>query len=248
MGTDVVFGRIPLSHTKGMFNSLGIKVKKNTLKSGFLPGHSIVKTQRPVSRRQEYAAQTRQALIDAASLLFAQQGFRKTSLARISEQARVTKGALYHHFQDKEEIFCACYRQQIATLSTSLAAMEASPDLWDTMWNRCRAFLAYGREHRSPTISLQEAISVLGWERWRAIDTEYTMGLVRDMVEQLVNIGFFKPHPVGLLSELLYGMLVECSMSIVRATNKRQAFEDAERLLQDMLLGLKAELNNTRPC
>jgi len=224
-----------------MFNSLGIKVKKNTLKSGFYLGCSIVEIQGSVSRRQEYAAQTRQALVDAASLLFAQQGFRRTSLAKISEQARVTKGALYHHFQDKEEIFCACYRQQIATLAMSLAAMEVSPDPWDTMWNRCRAFLAYGREHRSPTISLQEAISVLGWERWRAIDTEYTMGLVNEAVEQVVNQGFFKPLAAGLLSELLYGMLVECSMSIVRATNKRKAFEDAERLLQDMLLGLKAK-------
>jgi len=198
-----------------------------------------VEKHQTVSRRQEYAAQTRQALVDAASLLFAQQGFRKTSLAKISEQARVTKGALYHHFQDKEEIFCACYRQQIATLAESLATMQASPDPWDSMWNRCRAFLAYGRERGVPTISLQEAISVLGWERWRSIDTEYTMGLVKDAVEQLVNRGIFKPHPVDLLSELLYGMLVECSMSIVRATNKRNAFEEAERLLQDMLLGLK---------
>jgi len=200
-----------------------------------------VKTQHPVSRRQEYAAQTRQALVDAAAILFALQGFRKTSLAKISEQARVTKGALYHHFQDKEEIFCACYRQQIVTLASSLTAMEVSADPWDTMWDRCRAFLAYGREHRSPTISLQEAISVLGWERWRSIDTEYTMGLVKEAVEELVNKGLFKPHPVNLLSELLYGMLVECSMSIVRATNKRKAYEDAERLLQDMLLGLKVK-------
>jgi len=204
-------------------------------------GHSNVKTQNPVSRRQEYAAQTRQALVDAAAILFARQGFRKTSLAKISEQARVTKGALYHHFQDKEEIFCACYRQQIVTLASSLTAIEVSADPWDTLWDRCRAFLAYGREHRSPTISLQEAISVLGWERWRSIDTEYTMGLVREAVEELVNTGLFKPYPVNLLSELLYGMLVECSMSIVRATNKRKAYEDAERLLQDMLLGLKVK-------
>jgi len=200
-----------------------------------------VNTQQVVSRRQEYAAQTRQALVDAASLLFAQQGFRKTSLAIISEQARVTKGALYHHFQDKEAIFHACYRQQLATLAESLAAMEASPDPWEAMLDRCRAFLAYGREHGTPTISLQEAISVLGWERWRSIDTEYTMGLVRETVEQLVSAGIFKSHPVGLLSELLYGILVECSMSIMRATNKRRAFEDAERVLQDMLLGLKAK-------
>jgi len=200
-----------------------------------------VKMQHPVSRRQEYAAQTRQALVDAASILFAQEGFRKTSLAKISEQARVTKGALYHHFQDKEEIFCACYRQQIVTLAASLTAMEVSADPWGAMWDRCRAFLAYGREHRSPTISLQEAISVLGWERWRSIDTEFTMGLVKESVEELVNKGLFKAHPVNLLSELLYGMLVECSMSIVRATNKRKAYEDAERLLQDMLLGLRVK-------
>ncbi len=198
-------------------------------------------TPNPASRRQEYAAQTRQALIDAASLLFAQQGFRKTSLAKISERARVTKGALYHHFQDKEEIFCACYRQQVDTMASSLGAMEPSPDPWDTMWNRCRAFLAYGREHRAPTISLQEAISVLGWERWRAIDTEYTMGLVNNAIEELVSQGIFKPYPVPLLSDLLYGILVECSMSIVRAKDKPNAFENAERLLLDMLLGLKVD-------
>src|ERR1700723_1791471 len=80
----------------------------------------------------ERAAETRDALIAAARPLFAAQGFPEAALETIVRAAGVTRGALYHHFADKTELFAAVFEQVEAEVATQMgeaiaAANETDP-------------------------------------------------------------------------------------------------------------------------
>ena len=64
------------------------------------------------SRREEYAEATYEALLDSASACFFEDGFAATSLDHVAQRARVTKGAIYHHFASKRELFLAVLERQ----------------------------------------------------------------------------------------------------------------------------------------
>jgi len=98
----------------------------------------------PKSRKEEYAEITRQALMDSALELFIQKGFSKTSIEDIVQKARVTRGALYHHFKSKEEIFVKVYtalvEQLVEVIETEIKDID---DPWEKALAGCRAFLGY---------------------------------------------------------------------------------------------------------
>ena len=61
------------------------------------------------SRREEYAETTRTAIVEAAIAQFTADGFARSSIDAVAESARVTKGAVYHHFKDKADLFEAAF-------------------------------------------------------------------------------------------------------------------------------------------
>src|ERR1700730_8649968 len=61
------------------------------------------------SRREEYAETTRAAIVQAAVEQLASHGFAKSTMDNVAQAARVTKGAVYHHFTDKAELFEAVF-------------------------------------------------------------------------------------------------------------------------------------------
>jgi len=193
------------------------------------------------TRRQEYADETYQVLIGTAHTLFVSQGFNKTSVDQVVTTARLTKGALYHHFKNKEALFAACYEQQVKQVADKLGQITLESNCaWESTLQRCYAFLEIGKKHRSQAIPLQEAMTVLGWSQWREIDMKYTMGLVRESVELLMNNGVFKQRSLDLVSEIIYGLMVETSMSIVRAKDKRKALQESVDIVKGILESMKA--------
>lgn len=64
-------------------------------------------------RTQEDAEQTRQDLLAAAERVFGRQGFAATKLSEIAEEANVTRGAIYHHFGNKMELFIALHKDRV---------------------------------------------------------------------------------------------------------------------------------------
>ncbi len=121
-----------------------------------------------VTRRQQYSASTKRALVEVAETLFTENGYAATSLDAIVAGAQVTKGALYHHFSGKQALFEAVFeRVETDASKTIQKALREHSDPWEKALAGLRAFLAVVREPRYRRIVIQEGPAVLGYERFR---------------------------------------------------------------------------------
>src|SRR5919197_3190604 len=126
------------------------------------------------SRRDTHAEATRHALISAGRQLFGRLGYAEVSVETIARRARVTTGALYHHFRDKKHLFRAAFDQVNAELMKQVAVDSAQgSDPWEQLIAGCDAWLDACRDRSIRQIVLIDAPSVLGWEEWRKLDAPY---------------------------------------------------------------------------
>ena len=118
------------------------------------------------SRRDDYAESTRAALVDSAISLFTKHGYAATSLDAISKRARVTKGALYHHFTGKQALFEAVFDAVETQVMRRLRQIMSGPEPpWDRALNGLRAYLESCLDPAYQRIAVHEAPVVIGWER-----------------------------------------------------------------------------------
>jgi AcrR family transcriptional regulator len=189
----------------------------------------------------ERSEATRAALIAAARELFAQRGYTAVSTTEIVDRARVTRGALYHHFKDKRALFAAVHQELEAELVTrigeGLAGDLAPSGAFDLLVAGTDRFLDACEEPTFARISLQEAPSVLGWQRWREIDAQYSMGLITGVLEHGMQAGELREQPIEPLAHLLLGALGEAGLLI--ASGVPRAHVRAPLLA--LLTGLLAE-------
>lgn len=191
------------------------------------------------SRRQAYAEETREAILETGHRLFSRQRFSGTSLEAIAREARVTKGAVYHHFKDKRAVFSACFERQAKQVSEVMASIPKQDDDWAYAFAQCRAFLDFVLRNGKDTISLQEVITVLGWDAWRTIDSHYTMGNIEQVVARLQDGGRMKLYSRELVVNMMYGLLVNAAMNLHSLSDVHQAYEELDEMVKDMLNGLK---------
>src|SRR5260221_7974126 len=121
-------------------------------------------------RRAEHAADTRRALVVAARRLMAKHGYAATNLDDVCDRARVTKGALYHHFRNKEDLFVAVLEEvETDFVDAGAAAVDADLDVWDALRASGAAFLEVCTRADTRRIVV-EAPAILGWERCRDVE------------------------------------------------------------------------------
>jgi len=189
------------------------------------------------------SARTRAALLAAARPLFAERGYAAVGTDEIARAAGVTRGALYHQFDGKPELFAAVFEQVEAELvaeidvafadafaADPMAAVRAGIDAW------LEASLA----PEAQRIVLIDAPAVLGWERWREIGRRYGVGLGEGAVAALGEVGAYPPQPVTPLAHLLVGALEEGALYAARAEDPRTALEETRAALRRLLEGLAA--------
>jgi AcrR family transcriptional regulator len=128
------------------------------------------------SRRLEYAEQTRAALIAAAAAAFAEHGFIAASIAQIAADARVTKGAVYHHFADKKDLFEAVMHQynEAAQEKVYDAVSRHPDDVWEAAMAALEAMLDVCTDPVAGRLIYLEGPTGLGWRRWRESERQYT--------------------------------------------------------------------------
>src|ERR1700736_4669410 len=136
--------------------------------------------------RAEQAARTRSELITAARRLFAVQGYAETGTEDIVTQAGVgTRGALYHHFADKQELFKAVFETVQDDLAAQSPDDQPGPATLDSLRAGLHGYLqAAARHPEVQQIILIDGPAVLGWEQWRALEERYGLGLIRVQLEQ----------------------------------------------------------------
>ncbi len=184
---------------------------------------------------------TRTKLIEVGIELFSERGFAGVGTEEIVERAKVTRGALYHHFGDKRDLFRAVHEELEQRLVADIgAALEATPsdDPLDAMEIAAGAVLDVAIDRKVARVTLIDAPSVLGWEEWREIDTRYGLGLAEAVLTAAMDGGRVAKQPVRPLAHLLVAALGEAAIMVATAPDPKQARADVEPALHALLRGL----------
>lgn len=191
-------------------------------------------------RRSEQADATRTALIAAARALFTERGYAATSTTEIVERAGVTRGALYHHFPAKDDVFRAVFEQLEDEVTQHVArAALAGADPFEQFRLGSRAYLDACLDPAVQRVVLVEGPSVLGWERWQEVEQRYGYGLVVAGVEAAMAAGLVETQPVAPLAHVLFGALTEAGMVVARAEDPGAARAVMDEAMDRLLDGLR---------
>ena len=196
------------------------------------------------ARRAAQAAATRAALVAAARRLFVEKGYHRTSTEEVAAEAGVgTRGALYHHFADKQALFEAAFIAVEEDLVIEAAKNLADPA--DGALNQLRqglvGFLDASLTPHVQRILLIDGPAVLGWVKWRELESLYGLGAIRAMLERAVEEGDLAAgQPVDALAHVLLAAADETALFIANAPDQRAARDQGVRALNAVLDGLRA--------
>jgi AcrR family transcriptional regulator len=195
----------------------------------------------PRRTQAERTAATRAVLMTAAQKLFADKGFAEVSTQAIVSAAGVTRGALYHQFADKKDLFAAVYEEVERDLIASVAQQiaEAQPaDPLEAMRVGARLFLDGCSAPEVQRIALIDAPAVLGWDRWRAVGVQYGLGVIEGMLAHAIAAGAIPDQPLRATAHVLLGALDEAALFVSRAADREQARKDMDAVCDRLLSGI----------
>ena len=202
------------------------------------------------SRRQEYSASTKRALVDVASELFTKRGYAGTSLDEIVSGARVTKGALYHHFSGKQALFEAVFETVEAEATAAIRkAVRDHDDPWEKALSGLRAFLDVVQQPGYRRIVIQEGPAILGYERFREQEERSTFGIVQEIVSSVLESYDLEPSMVETFSRIFFGAMSAAGTAVSSADDSERASAEVETAIAFILGGLQqqAESGGTLP-
>lgn len=178
--------------------------------------------------------------MDRATDLFTERGYAGTSLDEVVAAARVTKGALYHHYSGKQALFEAVFE------TTEDAAVKHITDLtsriddpWESASAGVRAFMEVCQQPRFRRIVMQEGPVVLGYDRFREADERNTYGMVRDIVRNVLEAYDVTPSIVDTFTRVFYGAMTSAGMSVASAEDPEAAGREVETVIGIVLAGLR---------
>lgn len=201
----------------------------------------MVNGERGHTRRSQAdrSAATRAALIDAATRLFAERGFAGTAREEIVRAAGVTRGALYHHYADKADLFRAVFEAVEGQVMSRIAdAAIGTDDPVEQLRRGCRAYLDEALDPGVRRICIIDAPAVLDEATRRDIATRYALGMVREVVQAGVDAGRLAPQPVEALSQLLLAAVMAGAQFVATADDPRAARREAGDAIEALLDGL----------
>ena len=193
-----------------------------------------------VGTRHAEAAGTRAHLLAVGRRLFAERGFAGTSTEEIVQQAGVTRGALYYHFRNKQDLFRAVLAEVEEDVHQRLAAVamaEAEP--WDGLVAASTAFLDACLDPAVRRIALIDAPSVLGWDAWREIGSQHRFGLFATGLQWAIVAGQIDDVATAPMAHVLIGALNEGALFIAGAADRAGARDEVGAIITRLLAGLK---------
>jgi AcrR family transcriptional regulator len=175
-------------------------------------------------------------LVKAARSLFARKGYAPVGTEEIVRRAGVTRGALYHQFKTKEELFLAVYEQVEEELTRRVVASlgeVAGP--FAALRAGLRVFLEQCSAPGVQRIVMIDGPSVLGWERWREVAERNALGLLVAEIDAAIEAGEMVPVAAEPLAHILMGALDEAALFVVREPASMESVAAALECLVDGL-------------
>jgi AcrR family transcriptional regulator len=194
-----------------------------------------------VDRRIDRGQATRQHLIAVATDLFAERGYEGTSIEAVLEQAGVSRGSLYHHFSSKERLFEAVVEGVHTRVGEETLAAAAEVRDADPRTLLRTGFLAWVRlagETYVRRILLIDAPTVLGWRRWRQMEEQYGLGMLKDVLQSAVDEGRLTHELIEPFSHMLLATGNELALMIALADDVPAAQASAEKAFDEFVTRL----------
>src|SRR5262245_39725935 len=209
------------------------------------PGKVLRAATRASSRRAQYSASTRKALVRSATKLFAEQGYAGTSLDEVVARARVTKGALYHHYQGKQALFEAVFDQLESKAQATIARrVDKVSDPWERALEGLRGYLDVCQDPPYRRIVIQEGPVRLGFDRGREAEERLTFGLISDIVRGLLADFDAPDRVVKTFAQIYFGALGSAGLWVADSDDPEQASRDVEVVISAVLGGLRTLADN----
>lgn len=192
------------------------------------------------TRREENRQATRQAILAAARRAFGQRGYDLASLAQIVGAARVTTGAVYHHFGDKRGLFIAVAEEVEGEILQKVGMVAAAvEDPWERLMASLTAALDFSRDSELRQIVFVDAGTVIGRAEWRAMQHRFGYGVLVAMLGDLQSRGLMRRFSVELLAPVLLAALMEAGSSIAQAADPDAMAVEAKATLTLFLEALR---------
>ena len=187
-------------------------------------------------KRAAQGRATRGQLIEVATRLFTEHGYEGTSIEAVLAAAGVSRGALYHHFAGKEALFEAVVAAVSDRVTAELAeAIRDCLDPVDAMRTAALAWIGLAGDPVVQRIVLVDAPSVLGWDRWRAMDDGRTLGALRIMLQAVSDSGRLPAELVGPFAHMILAALDEITLVTARAADSKAAVAEARTAVEALL-------------
>ena len=196
------------------------------------PGNPGERPNRNVARGEA----TRGQLVAIAMRMFAERGYEDTSIEAVLREAGVSRGSLYHHFASKEALFEAVAEEvETSVGAQTVAAASGSAGPVEAL----RAgFLAWIRLAGDPVVRrilLIDGPSVLGWERWRAMEEHHALGLIRAVLQLIADEGKLRPESVATLANILLASVNEVALLVARSDDQEAAMQAGADAIDELL-------------
>jgi AcrR family transcriptional regulator len=193
-----------------------------------------------MATQAERRAATIESILKAGRLLFGERGFAATTIDDIAEQARVAKGAVYHHFATKEAVFAAVFDQVSRALVQEIdRAVRTEKDVLAAMVAGTQHYFAACAKGPTGQIILRDGPAVLGWERWREIDAQHFGGKIPRALAAAMDAGLIARQPIEPLARLLLGAVTEAAVACAGRTDVLKAGNEYTRAFKSLLEALR---------
>ncbi len=191
------------------------------------------------TRREEYAEATYEALLESAAACFMESGFAATSLDAVAKRARVTKGAIYHHFASKRDLFMAVLeRQEEINARTVSQAATAAADPWSAIVAAFDAFLDTIADPVYQRLCFVEGPAALGFEEWWACGERYEIDVIRSQLDRVAGAGVLLIEDIDMLAHVLFGAVTAGVLAMARSADPERERERFRTVMLQVMHGM----------
>ena len=187
------------------------------------------------------SAGARRAVLEAAHDLFMERDYGEVSTEQVLERSGVSRGALYHHFPSKLDLFRAVFEASERRVIERIVARAPTPATpFEGLLLLARGYLrAAETDEELRRIGLGQSRAVLGWEGWRRAVADLGIGVALATVTAAIEAGELVPDDPETTALVLLGALIEGAMLIAVAEDRAAARERSEAVIVDLLQGLR---------